>query len=114
MPWPGLPTAPPPTRPCGAGARSWVMTSWMSPGRTGSIASSSGKRGRGVEGGGAAPDRVYLDYAGFAPVDPRVLAVMRPFLEAGIGNPSAPPSLGPEAPASPEAGRAQVARLGGG
>ena len=37
-----------------------------------------------MEPGGAAPDRVYFDYAGFSPVDPRVLAVMRPFLEAGI------------------------------
>ena len=50
-----------------------------------------------MEGGGVAPDRVYLDYAGFSPVDPRVLNVMRPFLEAGIGNPSAPHSLGFEA-----------------
>jgi cysteine desulfurase len=67
-----------------------------------------------VERGGAAPDRVYLDYAGFAPVDPRVLAVMRPFLEAGIGNPSAPHSLGAEARESLEAARAKVARLVGG
>lgn len=67
-----------------------------------------------MEPGGAAPDRVYLDYAGFAPVDPRVLAVMRPFLEAGIGNPSAPHSLGSEARESLEAARAKVARLVGG
>ena len=67
-----------------------------------------------MERGGAAPDRVYLDYAGFAPVDPRVLAVMRPFLEAGIGNPSAPHSLGSEARESLEAARAKVARLVGG
>ncbi|HWN91059.1 MAG TPA: aminotransferase class V-fold PLP-dependent enzyme, partial [Verrucomicrobiae bacterium] len=67
-----------------------------------------------MERGGAAPDRVYLDYAGFAPVDPRVLAVMRPFLEAGIGNPSAPHSLGAEARESLEAARAKVARLVGG
>ncbi len=58
-----------------------------------------------MERGGAAPDRVYLDYAGFAPLDPRVLAVMRPFLEAGIGNPSAPHSLGAEARESLEAAR---------
>jgi len=57
---------------------------------------------------------VYFDYAGFAPVDPRVLAVMRPFLEAGIGNPSAPHSLGFEARESLEAARAKVARLVGG
>ncbi len=61
-----------------------------------------------------APERVYLDYASFAPVDPRVLAVMRPFLEAGIGNPSAPHSLGAEARASLEAARVKVARLCGG
>ncbi len=67
-----------------------------------------------MEGGGVAPDRVYLDYAGFSPVDPRVLNVMRPFLEAGIGNPSAPHSLGFEARESLEAARAKVARLVGG
>jgi len=47
-------------------------------------------------------------YAGFAPVDPRVLAVMRPFLEAGIGNPSARHSLGAEARESLEAARAKA------
>jgi len=67
-----------------------------------------------VSSGDAWPERVYLDYGGFAPVDPRVLAVMRPFLEAGIGNPSAPHSLGAEARASLEAARAKVARLCGG
>ena len=60
------------------------------------------------------PERVYLDYAGFAPVDPRVLAVMRPFLEAGIGNPSARHSLGAEARESLDAARVKVARLCGG
>ena len=59
-------------------------------------------------------ERVYLDYAGFAPVDPRVLAVMRPFLEAGIGNPSARHSLGAEARESLDAARMKVARLCGG
>jgi cysteine desulfurase len=58
-------------------------------------------------------ERVYLDYAGFAPVDPRVLAVMRPFLEAGIGNPSARHSLGAEARESLDAARVKVARLCG-
>ena len=61
-----------------------------------------------------AVSRVYLDYAGFAPVDPRVLAVMRPFLEGGVGNPSAPHSLGFEARASLDGARAKVARLFGG
>jgi cysteine desulfurase len=63
----------------------------------------------------AAPaTRVYLDHAGFAPVDPRVVAVMRPFLEGGVGNPSAPHSLGMEARAALESARAKVARLVGG
>jgi cysteine desulfurase len=39
---------------------------------------------------------------------------MRPFLESGIGNPSAPHSLGAEARESLEAARAKVARLVGG
>ena len=64
--------------------------------------------------GAAEPQRAYLDYAGFAPVDPRVLAVTRPFLEAGIGNPSARHSLGAEARESLDAARVKVARLCGG
>ena len=76
-----------------------------------SSASSSGRLGnRPAE----AVSRVYLDYAGCAPVDPRVLAVMRPFLEGGVGNPSAPHSLGLEARASLDGARAKVARLFGG
>lgn len=67
-----------------------------------------------MEPGGISPDRVYLDYMGFAPVDPRVLAVMRPFLEAGIGNPSAQHSLGIEAREALEAARVKVSRLIGG
>ncbi|HEY7868406.1 MAG TPA: cysteine desulfurase family protein [Methylomirabilota bacterium] len=67
-----------------------------------------------MEPTGLEPGRVYLDYAGFAPVDPRVLAVMRPFLEAGIGNPSARHSLGAEARESLDAARVKVARLCGG
>jgi len=58
--------------------------------------------------------RVYLDYGGFAPVDPRVVALMRPFLEGGIGNPLAGHSVGLEARASLESARAKVARLIGG
>jgi cysteine desulfurase len=57
---------------------------------------------------------VYLDYGGFAPVDPRVVAVMRPFFEGGVGNPSAPHTLGVEARASLDGARAKVARLFGG
>lgn len=64
--------------------------------------------------GAAAVTRVYLDYASFTPVDPRVVAVMRPFLEGGAGNPSAPHSLGLEARASLDGARAKIARLFGG
>jgi cysteine desulfurase len=67
-----------------------------------------------VKSGGLEAGRAYLDYAGFAPVDPRVLAVTRPFLEAGIGNPSARHSLGAEARESLDAARVKVARLCGG
>jgi cysteine desulfurase len=58
--------------------------------------------------------RVYLDYGAFAPVDPRVVAVMRPFLEGGVGNPSTPHSLGLEARTSLDGARAKLARLFGG
>ena len=75
-----------------------------------SSTSSSARHGSRAE----AVSRVYLDYAGFAPVDPRVLAVMRPFLEGGVGNPAALHSLGLEARASLDGARAKVARLFGG
>src|SRR5438128_2008650 len=77
-----------------------------------SSASSSARPGS--SGPDAAGPRVYLDYAGFSPVDPRVVAVMRPFLEGGVGNPGAPHSLGLEARASLDGARAKVARLIGG
>ena len=76
-----------------------------------SSASSSARPGSG--GPSAAVPRVYLDYAGLSPVDPRVVAVMRPFLEGGVGNPGAPHSLGIEARASLDGARAKVARLVG-
>ena len=76
-----------------------------------SSASSSERASRAAA---AAVTRVYLDYAGFSPVDPRVVALMRPFLEGGVGNPSAPHSLGLEARASLDGARAKVARLFGG
>jgi cysteine desulfurase len=57
---------------------------------------------------------VYLDYGGFAPVDPRVMAVMRPFLEGGVGNAAASHSLGIEARSSLDGARAKLARLFGG
>src|SRR5256712_7281255 len=59
----------------------------------------------------AAGPRVYLDSGGFSPVDPRVVAMMRPFLEGGVGNPNAQHSLGLEARASLDGARAKVARL---
>src|SRR5207247_2377290 len=46
-------------------------------------------------------------------VDPPVGALMRPFLEGGVGNPGAPHSLGLEARASLDGARAKVARLVG-
>ena len=58
--------------------------------------------------------RVYLDYGGFSPIDPRVVALMRPFLEGGVGNPAALHSHGLEARASLDGARAKVARLVGG
>lgn len=66
-------------------------------------------------GSGVRPARrAYLDYSDFAPVDPRVLAVMRPFLEGWVGNPAARHSLGEEARESLRAARAKVGRLVGG
>ncbi len=77
-------------------------------------ASSSARPADPERPGPGAVARVYLDYAGFSPVDPRVVGFTRPFLEGGIGNPSAPHSVGAEAQASLEAARAKVARLFGG
>jgi cysteine desulfurase len=73
----------------------------------GSTASSSARLARATGG----VTRVYLDYAAFSPVDPRVVALMRPFLEGGVGNPAAPHSLGLEARASLDGARGKVARL---
>jgi len=75
--------------------------------------SSASSSERPSSGSAAAATRVYLDYAAFSPVDPRVVAVMRPFFEGGVGNPSAPHSLGLEARASLDGARAKLARLVG-
>ena len=75
----------------------------------GPTASSSERHARATGG----VTRVYLDYAAFSPVDPRVVALMRPFLEGGVGNPAAPHSLGLEARASLDGARGKVARLAG-
>jgi cysteine desulfurase len=79
------------------------------------MARSTGSSSERPDSSGAAGlTRAYLDYASFAPVDPRVVAVMRPFLEGGAGNPSAAHSLGLEARASLDGARAKIARLVGG
>src|SRR5207245_3852130 len=75
--------------------------------------SSASSSERPSSGSTAAATRVYLDYAAFSPVDPRVVAVMRPVLEVGVTNPAAPPSLGLEARASLDGARAKLARLVG-
>ena len=54
---------------------------------------------------GPTASRIYLDYAGFSPVDPRVVAFMRPFMEGGVGNPAALHSHGLEARASLDGAR---------
>src|ERR671922_2007905 len=79
------------------------------------MARSSASSSERLDNAGApAAARVYLDYAGFSPVDPRVVAFMRPFLEGGVGNPAALHSHGLEARASLDGARAKVARLVGG
>jgi cysteine desulfurase len=62
----------------------------------------------------SANGRVYLDYAGFAPIDARVLGVMRPFLEGGVGNASSMHALGGEARDALAGARLKVTRLFGG
>ena len=79
------------------------------------MARSSGSSSERLDRAVAPPtSRIYLDYAGFSPVDPRVVALMRPFLEGGVGNPAALHSHGLEARASLDGARAKVARLVGG
>src|SRR3989454_11517568 len=75
------------------------------------MARSSASSSERPSSGSAAATRVYLDYAGFSPVDPRVAAVMRPFFEGGVGNPNAQHSLGLEARSSLDGARGKVARL---
>jgi len=77
------------------------------------FSASSSERLTRVVGSTPTSPRVYLDYAGFSPVDPRVVAVMRPFLEGGVGNAGAQHSLGLEARSSLDGARAKVARLFG-
>jgi cysteine desulfurase len=55
--------------------------------------------------------RIYLDYNASTPLDPRVAAAMRPFLETSYGNPSSGHWAGTPARATVEHARAQVAGL---
>jgi cysteine desulfurase len=55
--------------------------------------------------------RVYLDYNASTPIDPEVIAVMRPLLEADYGNPSSGHWAAAPARAALESARRQVATL---
>src|SRR3989338_6304088 len=92
--------------------RGAVTSCWrpIGMGRFSALSSAS----RGSAGLPAAVPRVYLDYASFSPVDPRVVAVMRPFLEGGVGNPGAQHSLGLEARAPLDGARTKAGGLVGG
>jgi cysteine desulfurase len=52
---------------------------------------------------------IYLDYAASAPLDPQVLAAMRPWLEGRHGNPASDHTAGRQAREAVECARAQVA-----
>jgi cysteine desulfurase len=54
---------------------------------------------------------IYLDYNATTPLDPAVLAAMRPYLETHFGNPSSGHVYGATARAGVETARAQVAAL---
>jgi cysteine desulfurase len=55
--------------------------------------------------------RVYLDYNASTPIDPEVVAVMRPLLEAGYGNPSSGHWAAAPAKAALDQARSQLAAL---
>lgn len=55
--------------------------------------------------------RVYMDHAAGMPVDPRVLAAMRPYFEEYYGNPSSPHSWGNDARKAMEDARAKIVSL---
>lgn len=54
-------------------------------------------------------DRIYLDYAAAAPLDPRVLAKMMPYLTTEYGNPSSLHFWGQQARAAVQKAREQIA-----
>jgi cysteine desulfurase len=58
-----------------------------------------------------AQKRIYLDTAAATPLDPRVFAAMRPWLESEFGNPSSLHREGMSAAAALSAAREKVARL---
>jgi cysteine desulfurase len=59
----------------------------------------------------AAAQRIYLDYNASTPIDPVVVAAMRPFLEDHYGNPSSGHWASNGAKAALEAARGQIAAL---
>ena len=54
---------------------------------------------------------VYLDYAATTPIDPRVAAVMTPWLTEQFGNQASPHAYGQRAAEAVELARQQVASL---
>jgi len=56
-------------------------------------------------------ERIYLDHASAMPVEPRVLAFAKPYLDGRIGNPSSSHSAGAEAREVLEEARGKVAEL---
>ena len=55
--------------------------------------------------------KIYLDYAATTPIEPPVLAAMRPYLEEKFGNPSSIHYWGREAREAIEKARQQVAQI---
>jgi cysteine desulfurase len=56
-------------------------------------------------------DRIYLDYQATTPVDPRVVAVMRPYLDEIFGNPHSEHSFGWDAASAVDQATEKVANL---
>lgn len=54
---------------------------------------------------------IYLDYNATTPIDPSVLAAMRPYLEEHFGNPANTHAYGAQPAAALAAARGQVAAL---
>jgi cysteine desulfurase len=56
-------------------------------------------------------ERIYLDTISSKPIDPRVLAFVKPYLEGGYGNPSSLHGVGLEARSALEESRQKVSKL---